>query len=313
MNLKTPFLSVITPVFNEQDNVAHCYKSYCEAFATCGEDIEFIFVDDGSKDDTYNSLLQLAQRDTRVKCIKLARNFGKEAAMTAGFDVCKGRFVTTLDVDLQDPPELVLQMIELAEKENWDVVYGVRQERQGETIWKKTSAFLFYKIMGKMSEIHIPSNTGDFRIMRAPVVEALRQFSETQRFMKGLFSWVGFRQTAFYYVRKPRYSGKSKYNYFRLWNFAMDGITSFSNIPLRFATYVGFLFALVAFFLALFYISKYFIFGDQIQGFLTLIVSILFIGGIQMMFLGIIGEYLGRIYIEAKHRPVYIVQERKNL
>lgn len=307
------FLSIVIPIYNEEETIAICYEELLKVFQSYEEKVEFVFVDDGSKDKSYSILRDLSLKDTRVKCIQFSRNFGKEAAMSAGFDFTNGDYVCQIDVDLQDPPELIPQMIAHAQKNKLDVVYGVRKSREGETVLKKLTSFIFYKLIARMSAVQIPEHTGDFRIMTKEVVLAIRKLKETQRFMKGLFAWVGFRQDGFYYERKPRRAGTTKFNYIKLWNFALEGITSFTNVPLKFATYVGFFFALFAFCLAVFYIAKYFYYGDPIQGFLTLIVAILFIGGIQIMFLGIIGEYLGRIYFESKNRPLYVVKEKINL
>jgi glycosyltransferase involved in cell wall biosynthesis len=306
------FLSVIIPFYNEEDGLIFCYEELNRVFNNYSQTVEFIFIDDGSKDQSYSIIEEISKKDSRVKCIQFSRNFGKEAAMSAGFKFSTGQFVCQIDADLQDPPELLPEMISYAQNNNFDVVYGVRKKREGETVLKKITSFLFYKVIRKMSVISIPEHTGDFRIMTREVVDALCQLTETQRFMKGLFAWVGFRQAPFYYLRKPRKAGKTKFNYLKLWNFAVEGITSFSDTPLRFATAVGFFISCFAFLLSLFYIAKYFIYGDAIQGFLTLIVAILFIGGIQLMFLGIIGEYLGRVYFESKGRPLFIIRQKNS-
>ncbi|MES2615997.1 MAG: glycosyltransferase family 2 protein [Bdellovibrionota bacterium] len=304
------FLSIVVPVYNEEESILLCYEKLVQVFSVYEKTVEFIFIDDGSRDKSYSILKNLSVKDSRVKCIQFSRNFGKEAAMSAGFDFCSGEYVCQIDADLQDPPELIPEMIALAQQKELDVVYGVRTKRDGETRLKKITSFLFYKLIARISSIDIPEHTGDFRVMTKEVVMAIRKLKETQRFMKGLFAWVGFKQEGFYYERNSRSAGKTKFNYVKLWNFAIEGITSFTNVPLKLATYVGFFFACFSFCLAVFYILKYFLYGDRFQGFLTLIVAILFIGGIQIMFLGIIGEYLGRIYFESKNRPLYLVKNK---
>lgn len=311
--MKTPALSIVIPLFNEEESLALCYQSLLNTFQSYGDKVEFIFIDDGSSDKTPQLVKELALADSRIKCIFFSRNFGKEAAMSAGIDFAQGDFVAQIDADLQDPPELIPEMIAYAQKNDFDVVYGVRTDRQGETWLKKLTSYLFYKTIDKVSTIHIPRDTGDFRVMKKEVILALRTLNETQRFMKGLFAWVGFKQGAFEYARHKRIAGKTKFNYIKLWNFALEGITSFTHVPLKAATYIGFLISFVSFLISILYISKYFIYGDRIQGFLTLIVAILFIGGVQIMFLGIIGEYLGRTYLESKHRPLYLIREKINL
>lgn len=306
------FLSIIIPVFNENETIKACYQELCKTLHIYEKNLEIIFIDDGSKDDSTKIINEIAQNDNRVKGLFLTRNFGKEAAMSAGIAYTSGEFVAQIDADLQDPPDLIPEMIQYAQANHFDVVYGIRSEREGESFLKKFSSFLFYKLIDKISHIDIPRNTGDFRIMKKEVILALKELPETQRFMKGLFAWVGFKQSGFYYKRKPRIAGKTKFNYIKLWNFALEGITSFTNIPLKVATYLGFAIASIAFMIAIFYISKFFILGEKIQGFLTLIVAILFIGGIQIMFLGILGEYLGRTYLETKRRPIYLIKDKIN-
>jgi glycosyltransferase involved in cell wall biosynthesis len=307
------YLSIIIPVFNENETIKTCYHEINKKLEIYKNSIEIIFIDDGSSDNSVQILKELSQQDNRIKCIFLSRNFGKEAAMSAGINYTNGNYVVQIDCDLQDPPEIIPSMIETLEKNNCDVVYGVRLERAGESFVKRSTSYLFYKLIDKMSHIDIPRNTGDFRVMKKQVILALRELPETQRFMKGLFSWIGFKQIGFYYKRNKRIAGKTKFNYFKLWNFALEGITSFTNIPLKVATYVGFSISFLAFLISIFYLAKFFIIGDKIQGFLTLIVAILFMGGIQLMFLGILGEYLGRTYLETKRRPLYVIKEKINL
>lgn len=305
--------SVIIPVYNESGTIESCYNKILPILeAKFTNSFEIVFIDDGSKDNSYFELKKIAAKDSRVKCIILSRNFGKESAMSAGLKYCQGNYISVIDCDLQDPPEIMLKMYDYLLEKKCDVVYGVRTERLGENILKKVTAHLFYKVIGRLSIVEIPRNTGDFRVMRREVVDAINELAETQRFMKGIFAWVGFQQIGYEYVRDPRISGTTKFNFIRLWNFALEGITSFTNIPLKVATYLGFFLSLSSMLIMLSYITKYLIMGDKIQGFLTLFVAILFIGGVQLMFLGIIGEYLGRTFFESKRRPIFIAKEKIN-
>ncbi|MGY3803035.1 glycosyltransferase family 2 protein [Pigmentibacter ruber] len=306
--------SVVIPAYNESETLQHCYKKISPILeAKFKNSYEIIFVDDGSKDQTYSELKKIASNDSKVKCIILSRNFGKEAAMSAGLLHTTGNFVSVIDCDLQDPPEIMISMYDYLLEQNCDVVYGVRTERLGETFLKKLTANLFYRFIGKLSIVDIPRNTGDFRVMKKEVVAAINELVETQRFMKGIFAWVGFNQIKFEYKREARVSGTSKFNFIKLWNFALEGITSFTDIPLKVATYIGFFLSISSIFTMLCYIIKYLIIGDKIQGFLTLLISILFIGGVQLMFLGILGEYLGRTFFESKRRPIFIAKEKLNI
>lgn len=307
------FLSIIIPVFNEKETILSCYEEVLNKLAIYSNKMEIIFIDDGSSDESAKILKEISLKDKRIKSIFLSRNFGKEAAMSAGINFANGEYITQIDCDLQDPPEVIPEMIEFLIQNNCDVVYGVRSERTGESIIKKSTSYLFYKLIDRISHIDIPRNTGDFRVMKKQVVLALRELPETQRFMKGLFSWVGFKQMGYYYKRNSRIAGNTKFNYIKLWNFALEGITSFTNVPLKIATYLGFFISFIAFTITTFYVGKYFLVGDKIRGFLTLIVAILFIGGIQLMFLGILGEYLGRTYLETKRRPIYVIKEKINI
>jgi glycosyltransferase involved in cell wall biosynthesis len=272
-----------------------------------GVNYEIIYVNDGSRDDTIQRLLSLVERDPRVKIIDLSRNFGKEIALTAGIDFASGDAVIPIDADLQDPPEIIPEMI-AKWREGYDVVYATRTQRRGDNWFKRWTAHLFYCVIGKVTPIGIPKDTGDFRLLSRPVVEALKQLRERNRFMKGLFSWVGYRQTSVSYQRNPRNAGKTKWNYWKLWNFAVEGITSFSYIPLQFATYFGLSVAFFAFLYALFIVTRTLIMGRDVAGYPSLITVILFLGGVQLFSIGILGEYIGRIYSEVKQRPLYIVK-----
>ncbi len=267
-----------------------------------------LYVDDGSRDGTWDVLQQLAASDPRVALLRLARNFGKEPALTAGLDHVDTDAAIVLDADGQDPPELVPAFV-AKWREGFDVVYGTRSRRDGESWFKRFTAAAFYRVMNRLSNIPVPPDTGDFRLVSRRVLDALRQTRERQRFMKGLFAWVGFRQAALAYERAPRVAGRSKFSYWRLWNLALEGITSFSTLPLRMATYIGVLTALVAFGWGSWIIARTLLWGDPVQGWPSLMTVVLFLGGIQLMALGIVGEYLGRTYIEVKQRPLYLVSD----
>jgi glycosyltransferase involved in cell wall biosynthesis len=275
-----------------------------------GLDLEtrVIYVDDGSRDGTWELLRRFAEADPRVGVVRLARNFGKEVALTAGLDLVEADAAVVLDADGQDPPELIPEFV-ARWREGWDVVYGTRISREGESWFKRFTAAGFYRVMAWLSDTAVPRDTGDFRLIARPVLDALRQMRERQRFMKGLFAWVGFRQLAVPYAREPRLAGGSKFNYWRLWNLALEGITSFSTVPLRLATYIGVATALLAFIWGLVIVVRTLAWGDEVQGWPTMMTVILFLGGLQLVALGIIGEYLGRIYLETKQRPLYLVAE----
>ena len=302
-------LSVVVPLYYEEEILHSTYRTLLEVLEKDFSSFEIIFVDDGSADRTYEIACELERQDPRVKVIGLTRNFGKDIALSAGLDEAVGKFVVPLDADLQDPPQLIRPMIDRL-LEGYDVVYGVRTIRHGETRMKRLTAWLFYKVASRLASVKIPENTGDFRVMRQEVVVALRLVREQARFMKGIFAWVGFRQVPFFYERNAREQGGTKWNYFKLWNFALDGITSFSIVPLRLASYLGLLIASLSFLLGAYYGLKALIFGDTAQGFPTLVVLITLIGGIQLICLGIIGEYIGRVFLEAKSRPLYLKKQR---
>ncbi len=273
----------------------------------CGESWEMICVNDGSTDDTLLQLIALHQQDSRILVIDLSRNFGKEAALTAGLDAAQGDAAIPLDADLQDPPEVIPELL-ARWHEGYDVVNAVRLSRDGESWIKRASAHFFYRVINRMSEVDIPADTGDFRLLSRPVLDALQTLPERRRFMKGLFAWVGFRTTAVAYHRASRHTGKTTWNYWKLWNFAVEGITSFSQVPLQLAAYLGFLVSSLAFLYAIWLIISTLVYGNTVKGYPSMMVTLLFLGGVQLMALGVIGEYLGRIYEESKHRPVYLVR-----
>ncbi|WP_282247597.1 MULTISPECIES: glycosyltransferase family 2 protein [Stenotrophomonas] len=265
-----------------------------------------VYVDDGSTDATWQVMQALAAADDCVGVLRLSRNFGKEAALTAGLDFVDGGAVMILDADGQDPPELIPEFVALW-RQGYDNVYGTRQVRDGESWLKRSTAAAFYRVIGRMSRIPIPADTGDFRLLSPRALQALGQLRERHRFMKGLFGWVGFRRIALPYHRHARMVGDSKFGLWKLWNFALEGITSFSTVPLRAATYLGMATASVAFLFGLWVVLKAALYGDRVAGYPTMMAVILFLGGVQLIALGLIGEYLGRLYEESKQRPLYLV------
>jgi polyisoprenyl-phosphate glycosyltransferase len=306
-------VSIVIPVFNEAGVVDELWQRIEAVIAKAtGYAFRVIFVDDGSRDRTFQKLSALAKRDPRVSVIKLSRNFGKEAAMTAGLDFVDSSWTIIIDADLQDPPELMIDMLAKAE-EGFDVVFARRHARLGETWQKRLFAHLFYRLMGALNPgFDIPADTGDYRVMSRRAVDSVLRLRETHRFMKGIFAWVGYPAAEVLYDRDPRRSGRSKFSFVKLLNHAIDGITSFSTAPLRIATYLGLLVSLAAFVYASVIVVQTLIYGNPVAGFPTLITSVLFIGGVQLLCLGIIGEYVGRIYGESKQRPLYLIESVVN-
>jgi glycosyltransferase involved in cell wall biosynthesis len=301
-------LTVVVPAYNESEGLKDFHVRLATVLDGMDLESEVLYVDDGSRDDTYAIMCTLREADPRVSTLKLSRNFGKELALTAGLDQVDADATVVIDADLQDPPELIPTFVSHW-REGYDVVYGTRASRAGETGFKKMTASGFYRVMEKLSSTPIPRDTGDFRLLSRRALDALKQVRERQRFMKGLFTWVGFRQLSVVYHRDPRHAGQTKWNYWRLWNFAIDGITSFSGAPLKAATYVGLLTSLLAFLFGLSVLVKALWFGDAVRGYPSLMVVVLFLGGVQLMALGVIGEYLGRMYVESKQRPLYLIDE----
>lgn len=306
-----PFsLAIVVPAYNE----AQVIDSFHGRLGTVLDGIDasatIIYVDDGSHDETWAILCALAEKDPRVDAMRLSRNFGKEAALTAGLDHADADAVVVIDADLQDPPELIPTLIERWQEGN-DVVYATRGERNGETRTKKITSAAFYRVMERLSDTTLPRDTGDFRLLSRRAVDALRELRERQRFMKGLFAWIGYRQTSVTYHRDARYAGATKWNYWRLTHLAMEGITSFSTAPLRVATWLGVSAATLAFLYGLWVLLKVLIWGDPVRGYPTLMVVILFLGGAQLLALGVIGEYVGRTYSESKRRPLYYIESRR--
>ncbi|MEB3186973.1 MAG: glycosyltransferase family 2 protein [bacterium] len=307
--MDSPTLSIVVPMHDESAVIEAFHDRLTTVLDATGLTFEVVCVNDGSRDDTLLRLEWLHAHDSRFKVIDLSRNFGKEAALTAGIDHASGEAVIPFDADLQDPPEVILELVSRW-REGFDVVYATRLEREGESYLKRWTAAAFYRVMQRLTPVPIPADTGDFRLMSRPVVEALREMRERHRFMKGLFSWVGFRQTSVPYRRDPRVAGTTKFNYWKLWNLAVEGITSFSFIPLQLASFLGFLVAVCAIGYGLFMLVRTLVSGNAVPGYPSLMVTVLFLGGVQLMTLGIIGEYVGRIYNESKHRPIYLVRRR---
>ncbi len=305
-------LTIVAPAYNEESVIEQFYARVCSVLVEMPDtEGEILFVNDGSRDLTLEKIRALKEADDRVSYISLSRNFGKEAAISAGLDHAEGEVVVVIDIDLQDPPELIPDMIKLW-KEGHDVVYAQRSERKGESFLKKFTAKYFYRFMGRLSRVEIPKDTGDFRLLSRRAVLALRQLTETNRFMKGLFSWIGYSQVALVYSRDSRAAGDSKYSYWKLWNFALDGITSFTTLPLKLASYLGGVLAIGAFLYGGWIIIKTLFMGGSVPGYPSLMVMILFLGGVQLLTLGIIGEYLGRMFEENKRRPLYLIDEIKS-
>jgi polyisoprenyl-phosphate glycosyltransferase len=299
-------LAVVVPAHNEADGLAQFHERLGAVLDGLDVEGRVIYVDDGSRDATWDCIESLAAADPRVTGLKLSRNFGKELALTAGLDAVDADAAVVIDADLQDPPELIAELV-AQWRAGYDVVYATRLHREGESWLKRTTAAGFYRVMDRLSHTPIPRDTGDFRLMSRRALDALLRLRERHRFMKGLFAWVGFRQCAVAYRRDPRFAGTSKFNYWRLWNFAIEGITSFSTAPLRAATYAGAATATVAFLTGLWILTKTLLWGDPVAGYPSLMVAILFIGGVQLTALGVIGEYLGRLYDESKQRPLYLI------
>lgn len=304
----TTVLSVVVPMYNEADNVGEFYAQVKAVLEHLGEPWEIVCINDGSSDATLAQLVALHHADARVKVINFSRNFGKEIALTAGIDHACGQAIIPIDADLQDPPELIADLV-AKWREGYDVVNATRRSRQGESWMKRITARAFYRVLENMAEIPIPRNTGDFRLLARPAVDALKRLPERTRFMKGLFAWVGFKQATVLYDRHPRHAGQTKWNYWRLWNFAIGGIVSFSSAPLKIWSYFGLGVAVMAFLYALFLAGRTVLYGIDLPGYASLMVAVLFMGGIQLITLGVLGEYLGRIYDETKRRPLYLVRD----
>jgi glycosyltransferase involved in cell wall biosynthesis len=301
-------LSLVVPMYNEADNIEAFFNALIPVVERAVDEYEVICVNDGSSDNTFELLKTKNQINPHIKTIDLSRNFGKEYALSAGLQFTSGDAVIPLDADLQDPPELIPELIEKW-REGYKVIHCVRTDRQSDSFIKRSTANLFYRINRKLSDVSIPENVGDFRLMDRQVVEALRQLPERTRFMKGLFAWLGYDQAQVTYIRPSRSSGTTKWSFWRLWNFALDGIFSFSTVPLRIWTYLGFFVAVAAALYMAFIIFKVLIMGIDVPGYASTLVLLLFFIGLNMIGLGILGEYVGRIFTEVKQRPLYLIKQ----
>ena len=302
-------LSVVVPCYNEEACLAELHARIAKAASSvAGDDYEIVLVNDGSRDRSWEIMRELAGTDPRLVAVNLSRNHGHQLALTAGLDLCSGERILIIDADLQDPPELLPQMVEEMERQQADVVYAVRRARAGETAFKRGTAKVFYRLLSKLAEIEIPLDTGDFRLMSRRALDALLSLPEQARFIRGMVAWVGFRQVPIAYDRAERHAGQTKYPLARMMRFALDAVTGFSTAPLRFASHFG-LWLVAASVLLIAYIGFAFLTGRAIQGWTSLMLVVVVLGAVQMFVLGMIGEYLGRLYIEAKRRPLYIVSE----
>jgi polyisoprenyl-phosphate glycosyltransferase len=305
-------ISILIPAYNEEPVLEHLFTRLANlANETKAYNFEFLFVNDGSKDKTLDIIKDYAEKDARVSYINLSRNFGKEIGMIAGLDHVTGDATVIIDADLQDPPELIPEMIKLWE-EGYDDVYAKRRSREGETALKKFTSRMYYKTLQKLTNIPIQKDTGDFRLLDRRVVEALKEFRESQRNTKAMFSWVGFHKKEILYDRDPRAAGETHWNYFKLAELAIDGITSFTTAPLRISTFIGVVVSLIAFIYLLAIIVQTIFFGNDLAGYPSTLAVILFLGGVQLLSIGIIGEYVGRIFNETKQRPLYLIEEYHN-
>lgn len=301
-------LSIVIPVFNEDSNIYLLYNRTVKALNTLAIDYELIFVNDGSKDNSLSILEQLSKEDARVKYIDFSRNFGHQIAVSAGLEYAAGNRIAIIDADLQDPPELLADMYKKMD-DNFQVVYARRRSRKGESFLKKLTAKLFYRILSSITNIDIPLDTGDFRMIDRKVLLVLNQMPEQEKFLRGQISWIGFNQTSIDYDRDERNGGKTGYTYKKMFQFALNGITSFSDFPLRFASIMGFTVSGIAFLIMLYTLYSKFILKDVIQGWTSIMLSVMFIGGIQLICLGIIGEYIKRISTNIKKRPLYVINK----
>ncbi len=302
-------LSIVIPCFNEQDCLAELHRRLTlAAREAAGEDYEILLINDGSRDSSWGVMQRLASEDRRVIAINLSRNHGHQLALTAGLDLCRGDAILIIDADLQDPPELLPAMLETMHREEADVVYGVRRSRAGETAFKRATAHGFYRLLSRATEIDIPLDTGDFRLMSRRALEALLAMPEQSRFIRGMVAWIGFRQVPFAYDREERFAGRTKYPLRRMMRFAFDALTGFSSAPLKLASHAGLALSLSSL-LILAYITWGWLAGRSIQGWTSLMFVVVVLGAVQMFVLALMGEYIGRLYNEVKRRPLYIVQE----
>lgn len=310
--MKRPTLSLVLPIFNEEEVLPELRVRLAEFLKAIDLDVEIVFVDDGSKDQSLKALREMAAEEPRYRVLSFSRNFGHQVAITAGIDYARGEAVVVMDADLQDPPEVVLEMV-AKWREGYDVVYAKRRSRAGETWFKLVTARWFYRMFAAMIPIEVPLDTGDFRLMSRRVVVALRELREVHRFVRGMVSWVGFKQTAVLYDRAGRFAGETKYPLKKMLKFAIDGITSFSILPLRLATYAGALIALGAVGVAIWAVVAHYVFQATVPGWTAVTVLVSLLAAVQLLMIGILGEYVGRIYEQVKQRPLYVLRETQNM
>lgn len=301
-------ISIVVPVYNEEQNVELLYGRVKRVLDALDLSYEIIFINDGSRDRSLEMIRQLSERDAAVKFIDFSRNFGHQIAVSAGLDVCCGQHVVIIDSDLQDPPELITDLLN-RKREGYEVVYAKRRSRQGESVLKKATARSFYRLLQRITHVPIPVDTGDFRIIDRSVVEVLKQMPEQEKFLRGQIAWAGFRQTYIEYDRDSRNAGKTGYTFRKMFRLALDGITGFSNLPLKFATIAGFLVSGIAFLMALYALYSRFIIKEYVPGWTSLMLTILFLGGVQLISIGIIGEYISRLGNNIRRRPLYVVND----
>jgi len=301
-------ISIIIPIYNEEANIALLFERLRQVVKQLNVETEFIFINDGSVDKSIILIRELSGKNPDIRFIDFSRNFGHQVAVTAGLDHCTGKAVVIIDADLQDPPELIIDLYKKW-KEGFEVVYAKRKTREGENFLKRFTAKLFYRTLKKITSINIPVDTGDFRLIDRKVVDVLRSMPEQQKFLRGQISWIGFRQTYVEYDRDARHGGKTGYTYKKMIRLALDGITSFSNLPLKFATFTGFIVSGLAFIMILYALYSRFISKDYVPGWTSLMLAVLFIGGVQLISIGIIGEYISRLSANIRKRPLYIVSE----
>jgi glycosyltransferase involved in cell wall biosynthesis len=307
LSLDKILLSIVVPSYNEEEVLTEFHKRISEVLDSVPVNAEIIYVNDGSIDNSLTIMRNLRESDPRIAIIDLSRNFGKEIAMTAGLDHASGDAVVIIDADLQHPPELIPKML-TNWKDGYDIVYATMASRVGENVIKRAAKYAYYRLVRSISSVNIPENAGDYRLLSRKAVDSVKALKEKHRFMKGLFSWIGYPQISISYQPDRRHAGRTKWSFFDLWNLAIEGITSFTVVPLKMATYIGILTAFVAFAYAMYIIFKKLMFGEPVPGYPSIMVMILFLGGIQLITIGIIGEYLGRVFIETKQRPLYILK-----
>ena len=306
--MNNPILSIIIPVYNEEQNINLLYSRLLSSLEKITPDFEIIWVNDNSSDQTLSLIKKLAAEDARNRYISMSRNFGHQRAITAGIDKCRGKAAVIMDGDLQDPPELIPELW-AKYQQGFKVVYAQRRERKGESWFKKQTASWFYKILKKTANVEIPLNTGDYRLIDRRIIDHLKEMPEQDKFIRGQIAWIGFKQTSVMYDRDERASGSSKFSIFKMLHFALDGITAFSNYPLRIVTLMGFAVSFIAFLIILYALYSKFILNEVLSGWTSLIISTMFLGGIQLISIGIIGQYISRINSDVRKRPLYIVEE----